>query len=539
MYLKRGTDLFKTFQFRLTLYYAGLTTLALIATFAIGHMLIHQELLSETEQQLKSIMEQLAAEYLGENAPEEINEKNWPEDIQAIFHKTYPDMAIGMIEKQDNPQGTSYGIMGSSGTKRIQIMIGPTGASWIVHSAPIIEVFDSLKTLLTERNMIDPGGNPHLVLLAPDGTVRGGTLSATLTLKQMQLLHHRLQDQPSVQLLGSNGASMMAKRLFDGNILCIADDFYEGTRVLLRWGIFFLSITAFFLPLSCAIGWFLSGKAMAGVKRVTSTARMVETGNLQARVQSRHEGIEIETLADAFNSMVSRIELLMRELKDVTANIAHDLRTPITRIRGLIETTDWERAADIERSETANMVIEECDRLTPLINDILELAQAEAGTLELHRERFDVNAEIQKAVSIFSALAEDKNIDLQVEFPSTPVNLMGDRSRIQRVVANLLDNAIKYTPPDGWVCLRLSTTNTHLLLEVVDNGVGIPAQEADRIFERFYRCAPGRSIPGNGLGLSIANAFVKAHDGTLQLVHNHHNGCTMVVRLPLNEMSDS
>jgi len=299
-----------------------------------------------------------------------------------------------------------------------------------------------------------------------------------------------------------------------------------------RWEVLFLWLTAFFIPLSAAVGWFLAGRAMAGVKRVTAAAQSVEAGRLKQSVQSHREGCEIEALADAFNSMTHRIDGLVKEIRAVTANVAHDLRTPLTRIRTIMETTDWSHSPETERHEVAAQVIEECDQLAPLINDILELCQAETGMLALRPERFDFAAETRKALELFSILAEEKRISIENGLPTSAIWITADRTRIQRILANLIDNAVKYTPEGGRFSVRLREEQGMALLEVADNGPGIPAAERDRVFERFFRLDASRSTPGNGLGLSLAKAFAVAHGGDIELSAAIPHGCTVKLRLP-------
>jgi signal transduction histidine kinase len=271
---------------------------------------------------------------------------------------------------------------------------------------------------------------------------------------------------------------------------------------------------------------------MAGVKRVTDAAQAVEAGRLKQSVQSHHEGCEIEALADAFNSMTHRIDGLVKEIRDVTANVAHDLRTPLTRIRTIMETADWSRAPETERHEAAAQVIEECDQLAPLINDILELCQAETGMLALRPERFDFAAETRKALELFSILAEEKSISIENGVPESAIPITADRTRIQRILANLIDNAVKYTPEGGRFSVRLREEHGMALLEVADNGPGIPFAERDRVFERFHRLDASRTAPGNGLGLSLAKAFAVAQGGDVELSETIPHGCTVTLRLP-------
>jgi signal transduction histidine kinase len=272
---------------------------------------------------------------------------------------------------------------------------------------------------------------------------------------------------------------------------------------------------------------------MAGVKRVAQAAGAVQAGNFGERVEAGSEESEIEELETAFNDMVARIELLMRELRDVTVNIAHDLKTPVARIRGLLESVNWAEIPAADREQIAGAALEECDRIRPMIDSVLELAQAEAGMLVMQTLPYDLAVEVREAIALFSSLAEDQGIDLAGAVPDEPVLLVGDRARMQRVIANLLDNALKFTPEGGTVKVRLESNSRQAVLTVQDTGPGIPEQELQRVFERFYRTDTSRTTSGYGLGLSLVSAFVKAMGGTVEIESASGSGCLVRVTVPL------
>ncbi|VGO20997.1 sensor histidine kinase [Pontiella sulfatireligans] len=528
----------RTFQFRLVLYYFVLTLSVLVVTYGISHLVLYNQLQSETRIRMNQAMEFLTERYFGSSAeqdPQIIPNSEWPASVQTNFFKAFPKVMVGMIEAEAQHDGRGYEVIASTGTERLEILISAAGQMWISHSESIEEVFHSLETAIA--NPLDDASVSaiKLLLLDPAGGRLAETSPSAFSPARIAALRRELEDRTEALLTSPRHGLFMAREMYDGNVLCISNDFSFGQLELRRWWEFFLGLLAIFVPGSIFIGWFLSWRAMAGVKRVTAAARTLDAGHLQHRVGSRRGGTEVEELCDAFNSMASRIEALVQELRDVTANIAHDMRTPITRIRGLLETMEWNCASEAECEEVAGMVIEECDHLAPLINDILEVARAETGVLVLHPEPFDLSAEAQKATAVFSGSAQEKKITLQSKFPAEPVRLVGDRRRIQRVIANLLDNAIKFTPDGGRVNVQLSADQNEAHLEVADNGPGIPLSERERAFERFYRCSASRTTPGNGLGLSLVKAFVNAHGGTVQIEAADPAGCIVSLRLPLGD----
>ncbi|MBI5185720.1 MAG: HAMP domain-containing protein [Nitrospinae bacterium] len=268
------------------------------------------------------------------------------------------------------------------------------------------------------------------------------------------------------------------------------------------------------------------------MQRVTYTTTRIGKGDLGRRVPLGNEGQEINALAHAFNEMLERIESLVRELKQITDNVAHELRTPITRIRGMAETTLTGSGDLNQYREMAASVIEGSDRLIEMINTMLEIAITDSGVAELAREPLDIREIVREAADLFKPLAEDKGIDIQLDIPPQAVIVPGDRPRLQRAVANLLDNAIKYTPSGGTVTISLETDTTRAKVEIADTGMGIDKKNISRIFDRFYRCDESRSTPGSGLGLSLALAIIRAHGGNIIMKSAPGSGTSFAIVLP-------
>ena len=271
---------------------------------------------------------------------------------------------------------------------------------------------------------------------------------------------------------------------------------------------------------------------MRGVERVTDAAARIGKSDITHRVSSKDEGQEIVNLANAFNDMLERIQSLVAEVKGVTDNIAHDLRSPITRIRGAAETTLTGVQSVDEYRQMAGMVIEECDRLVGMINTMLEIAQADSGVSDMSHLPIDMAQVADDVRDLFHPAAEDKGIRLEIDAPREPVFTRGDLTRLQRVMANILDNAIKYTDAGGKVILSVKGMPTHVVLAFRDSGIGIGEADMPYIFERFYRGDRSRSTPGNGLGLSLALSIVRAHGGDISVESCPGKGSTFTIRLP-------
>ncbi|NOY53377.1 MAG: HAMP domain-containing histidine kinase [Deltaproteobacteria bacterium] len=273
-------------------------------------------------------------------------------------------------------------------------------------------------------------------------------------------------------------------------------------------------------------------RAMAGVSRVTETALRIGRGHLSRRVPPGNEGEEIEALASAFNAMLERIDSLVSGLEEVIHNIAHDLRSPLTRIRGIAETTLTGPDDPAAYREMAGTVVEECDRLVGLIQTLLEIAENDAGAAEIPMAGVDMAGLLKDAVELFEAPAEDRRIGLEANISGEPVLIDGDPRRLQRAVANLLDNAIKYTSPGGRINVSARREDGSVRIDITDTGIGIDPDKQSRIFDRFYRIAPARTTPGNGLGLSLARSVIRRHHGEISVTSTPGMGSTFTIRLP-------
>ena len=320
--------------------------------------------------------------------------------------------------------------------------------------------------------------------------------------------------------------------------LLVGRDFDERERlyhIILdagRWSI------AIVIILGLAGGLFVTRRVLRRVDAMTETTRTIMAGDLGERLPVAGTGDELDRLAENLNVMLERIEALMHGLKEVSDNIAHDLKTPLTRLRNRSEQALRTANSEAEYRAAIEATIEESDSLIATFNALLMIARAESGQARDDMSEFDA-AEIAHDIGeLYEPLAEEKGIALKVE-ADTAAPVKGNRELVSQALANLVDNAIKYTEPHDLlvngampeIVVRALSQGDRILLTVADSGPGIPEADRPRVVERFVRLEQSRSQPGSGLGLSLASAVARLHGGELTLEDNHP-GLKSVIALP-------
>lgn len=301
-----------------------------------------------------------------------------------------------------------------------------------------------------------------------------------------------------------------------GHILQAGIDMGEGGRMLIWFErVLLASLVAILILGSVAGGWMVH-RAMRGVRRVTETALEIREHNLGTRVPLENEGTEIDRLAAGFNSMLDRIASLVRNLREVSDNVAHDLKRPVTRIRSIAEMELTRPDSSEETREAAGLIIEECDRLVGTVNTMLEIARLDAVGAIDPRQMVDLTALCRNAAELFGPVAEDRGMRIVLDVPEEPVFLPGEPTQLQRALANLLDNAIRYAE-GGTITISVRSSQEACRVTVADTGPGIPKAMQGQIFERFFRGDSSRTETGSGLGLSLVQSIVKAHRGRVEL----------------------
>jgi heavy metal sensor kinase len=287
------------------------------------------------------------------------------------------------------------------------------------------------------------------------------------------------------------------------------------------------------LLVSAAASWWLAGFALRPLTVLAGAAREIDVLTLERRVPTRGVRDELEDVATAFNDTLGRLEHSVGEMRQFSAALAHELRTPLAALRGEIELALRQSSRDgTERARLASQ-IEELDRLARLIDQILTLARAESGQIRLTFAPVDVGALAASLVEQLEPVAQARTVDLRCERNGT-VMVNGDAGWLQRLLLNLLDNAIKFTHEGGHVVLRVSREAGRARIDVRDTGIGMPPEVMPHVFERFFQADPARSSgnDGAGVGLSLVKWIVDRHDGTIAVQSQVGEGSTFTVRLP-------
>jgi heavy metal sensor kinase len=281
------------------------------------------------------------------------------------------------------------------------------------------------------------------------------------------------------------------------------------------------------------VTWWASRIALRPLGRVAAAARAVDVTNLEARLPKRGAGGELGDLVDSFNGTLGRLERAVGDMRQFSTALAHELRTPLTALRGEIE-LELRRPGGDPRSRAAmGSQLEEIDKLTRLIDQILTLARTESGQVQLTPAPVDLGVLATSLVDHLLPVAEARDIDLRCERHGTVV-VQGDAAWLERLVLNLVDNALKFTHPGGRVTLRIRRAGRGAALEVQDTGVGMAPSVVPHIFDRFFRADPSRSstIAGAGLGLSLVKWIVDSHHGTVSVESTPGRGSTFTVWIP-------
>jgi signal transduction histidine kinase len=330
---------------------------------------------------------------------------------------------------------------------------------------------------------------------------------------------------------GDDELEVASVRLPDGTLFQVGKSTARREELLRRFrGVLFIDLASL-LVTALAGGALLTWSALQPVRTLADTVReIMRTGRTDRRVPAGDSSDALGELSALVNAMLDRIDAVLAGMRGALDNVAHDLRTPMARLRATAESALESNDPATLREALADC-LEESDRVVAMLSTLMDISEAETGTMALHRETTNLTDLIQQSVDLYEDLAEQRGVRIEAESDGA-LRIPVDRNRMRQVVANLLDNAVKYTPAGGNIRIEARRDGPDALLSVSDTGIGIPADELPRIWDRLYRGDKSRSERGLGLGLSLVKAIVEAHGGKVAVTSTPEAGSRFELRLP-------
>jgi two-component system heavy metal sensor histidine kinase CusS len=352
----------------------------------------------------------------------------------------------------------------------------------------------------------------------------------------------RSRPERSISMVGRNGqafrvssaAAPVGKPSTTTDTIQIAIDISQEEEVLRRYRFWFWGILAVTSVLFPVVGYRIARHGIRPVEEIAATARRITSTNLRERIRAEGYPSELASLAGTFNEMLDRLEQSFEQISRFSADIAHDLRTPVNNLRGEAEVALARARTVDEYRGVLESSLEETIRLSELIGDLLFLARAESPLPHLKRQRVDVEELLGIVREYYEATASDGGIALVTVTGSEPITAELDRALMLRALSNLVSNAITHTPREGSVTLVASATDREIRIKIFDTGIGIPAEAVPRVFDRFFRVDPSRSknSGGTGLGLAIVQSIMTLHGGNAEISSEFGRGTCVTLRMP-------
>lgn len=460
--------MFDSVRIRLTLWYAGVLALSLIAFALVIYYAAGNIFHERQDESLRSTAQTVVSAYI-----EELGETHSPSTAgQVVLSEiTFPNRYVQLTDNAGNPLAASANLAGSTIAIPSQVLTDARARGFSHASVNGLRV--------------------TVVPLSPDRTLGYAAVAEPLSVIE-------------------DGLSELRRDLFAGVLLV--------------------------LLLASAGGYFLARKSLAPIASMNGQTQRISAENLSARLDVTNSRDELGLLATTINELLARLENAFKEQQRFIADASHELRTPLAVLRGETEVAlGKERTVD-EYQQSLSLIQDEAERLSRIVEDLFILARQPINRrAALNKERVSLNDTVRDCARAAQVLAFRKGVRLKLENDSPSIALHGDEDLIKRMLLNLLDNAVKYTPAGGEISLALVRQNGSAEIVVRDTGIGIPAEAQPRVFDRFYRVdkARARTMGGAGLGLSIAQWIVEVHGGSINLASTPGHGSTFTIVLPV------
>ncbi len=459
--------MFDSVRIRLTLWYAGVLALSLIAFALVIYYAAGNIFHERQDESLRSTAQTVASAYL-----EELGETHSQSTAGKVVlaEITFPNRYVQLTDSAGNPIAASANLAGSTIAIPSHVLADARARSF--------------------SNASVNGLRVTVVPLSSDQALGFAAVAEPLSVIE-------------------DGLSELRRDLFAGVLLV--------------------------LLLASAGGYFLARKSLAPVASMNSQTQRISAENLSARLDVTNPRDELGNLATTINDLLTRLENAFNEQQRFIADASHELRTPLAVLRGETEVALGKTRTIEEYQQSLSLIQDEAERLSRIVEDLFILARQPINTrAALNKERVSLNDAVRDCARAAQVLAFRKGVRLKLENDSPSIALNGDEDLIKRMLLNLLDNAVKYTPAGGEISLALVRQNGNAEIVVRDTGIGIPAEAQPRVFDRFYRVdkARARTMGGAGLGLSIAQWIVEVHGGSINLSSTPGHGSTFIIVLP-------
>ncbi|MFZ1983557.1 MAG: HAMP domain-containing sensor histidine kinase [Desulfatitalea sp.] len=321
----------------------------------------------------------------------------------------------------------------------------------------------------------------------------------------------------------------------DGSLFQVGISTEDRSAILTRFRESFLAVSIPLILLAAGGGVLLSRRTLLPLRNLISTVASIEAGKLDARVHVTHTGDELDELGRLFNQMIEKINQLIQGMKGSLDSVAHDLRTPMTRFRNLAEAALQRELTSEAYREALQDCVDESDHILRMLHMLMDISEAEAGTMHLRLRPVDMVQLAEGVVDMYRYVGEEKEVQIKTDFPDE-APLEADAERICQVLANLLDNALKFTGPGGEVRVTIKNLASRVQIQIADSGIGLQPEDIHKIWDRLYRGAQA-THKGLGLGLSVVKAVIHAHMGDIQVSSTPASGSVFTVQLPTRRQS--